>query len=311
VEEGKVLGDADAVFGGDFDLSIFDKFSVISVEELKTRRDEFIIIQYTSASQIETDVELLLTFQVKIKNLGMWYVEHDTSFEEGNVYGEISFSPAMMDGCRLYDSSAKTEFLMSTFVTKDMNLVLSHLVTVSGVVKDKSFIENGTKLGNMGSLKKYFDDTDYVIVDEKDNNTVYGEKTIVLRDLNLIVRKSTKIVIELDPVDESEVNETEVISVISQLTGIDEDKIVVKVDTDDKGNVVSIIVYVNEDTNAEVVVEAVNKINTDSDECDSGVLCRKKRAYVVVKDKSILEMSCRNSIHIVSIVISIVLFMVF
>ena len=73
------------------------------------------------------------------------------------------------------------------------------------------------------------------------NNTVYGEDSLIKDDMDIVVKKSTKIVIELESVDESEVNESEVISVISNLTGISEDKIVIKIDTDEDGKVISII----------------------------------------------------------------------
>jgi len=259
---------------------------------------------------IQTDLTVSLCHAVEINDVKQWkwYIEHDTSFEDGKMYGEITFNPELIDGCRLYDISGKKEYFMNTAVSKDIMLVLSHILRISGIINEESYAKNGTKLSNIRSLTPYLDDTDYVIVDEADNNTAYEGNTIIMNDMNITVKKSQKIVIELDPVNESEVNQTELISIISNITGINEEDIVVKIDTNDDGKVVSIIVYVNEKVNADDVALAVDSIKTDPDKCESGILCRKKNVYVVTKERS-LEASSVTSIHILSIIISIVCFL--
>ena len=91
--------------------------------------------------------------------------------------------------------------------------------------------------------------------------------------------------IEIDGIDETDLNMTEIQITISNLTGIEEDKIRIQVDTNDNNEIVGIIVIVDDKETAELISKTINEeIDKHNEE---GFLRNCKSARVVVKENTL------------------------
>jgi len=67
--------------------------------------------------------------------------------------------------------------------------------------------------------------------------------------------------IEVSGIDLTDLNVTQIQCTISDMTGIDLDKLRIGVDTNDKDEIVSILVIVNDKTKAEDIRNSINELN--------------------------------------------------
>jgi len=104
----------------------------------------------------------------------------------------------------------------------------------------------------------------------KDSECVEGDK---------LDSSGWKAVIDMEPIDAAQFNSIEVINTLSSLTGIDQDKMNVATEVDEKGRIVRVIVYLEDEPSVNAVVSAVNGISKE--ECSYGVICRRIHARVV------------------------------
>jgi len=62
--------------------------------------------------------------------------------------------------------------------------------------------------------------------------------------------KEWRVDIEVNPIDASDINMTELVKIISEIAGLDEDSVEVGVEMNDAGEIVRVVIYVNEETTA-------------------------------------------------------------
>jgi len=96
------------------------------------------------------------------------------------------------------------------------------------------------------------------------------------------------VAIYMEPILAAEVNTTEVLDILSNLTEVDVDEMKIAIELDSKGKVVRILVYVKDEKTAKVVAEKVTGIVKD-DDCKYGVLCRSLYATVIAQNLFLSE----------------------
>ena len=74
-------------------------------------------------------------------------------------------------------------------------------------------------------------------------------------------------------------NETEVIKSISEIVGGDPSIVGVDVVRNEEGQVIGVIIIVEDENTANTIVDIINGMDTGTG-CAAGVLCRKTNAYV-------------------------------
>ena len=91
--------------------------------------------------------------------------------------------------------------------------------------------------------------------------------------------------IEVDGINLSDLNMTEIQITINNLTGIEADKLRIRVDTNDNNKVIHIIVIVDDEKTAEIISKS---INTEIEEQNQeGFLRYCKNARVIVKENKL------------------------
>jgi len=98
--------------------------------------------------------------------------------------------------------------------------------------------------------------------------------------------------IEVSSTQPNDVNINELKVSVSQMTGIDEDKLEIGLVSDSNGNIIRVIVYVKDGAQAKELAEAVESIDKDEG-CSYGILCRTKALHInkVLEQKSISVIS--------------------
>jgi len=102
------------------------------------------------------------------------------------------------------------------------------------------------------------------------------------------------ITIEDDGDEMIEVNSTNVIEVLCNLTGLTSDEMIIEFELDQSGRIVRIIIYVDNEVSARKIEVAVNGMEKGAS-CGGGVLCRSKRAIVNLPTSTII--SCSNELN--------------
>ena len=97
-------------------------------------------------------------------------------------------------------------------------------------------------------------------------------------------------VIDLKPTEASEVNKTELVQIISETCGIDENSFYIKTETNDKGQVIRIIFVVKDEKTAKEIASEVSKIvEEEPEKCDQGIFCRATDVNIKDRPASILS----------------------
>jgi len=175
------------------------------------------------------------------------------------VYDPLYGTDAMFDGCTQLDHIYVTYKYMDDSLDVIENLIRCGIITSTGEVDGRWFIENGTLVCDIAELKPYFDPNTYVIGNLR-NNELVNSKSVVLQDMDLIVKKKKiAVVIDMDENNEH-VNSSEMAEMISQATGINVKELIVEVTTNEQGQIIRIVVYVDDEQSA-------NSIKTMAEEC--------------------------------------------
>ena len=91
--------------------------------------------------------------------------------------------------------------------------------------------------------------------------------------------------IEVEGIDLSDLNMTEIQTTISDLTGIEADKLRIQVDTNDNNEVIRIIVIVDDKETADKVSKSINSAIEEHNE--QGIIRHFKSAKVVTNEKNL------------------------
>ena len=122
------------------------------------------------------------------------------------------------------------------------------------------------------------------------------EDKCVKRDL--LDDKEHVVIIDFDNVTIIELDPFVVVSIISNITSIDVEKIEIAVEHDDEGKVPHILVIVDNETSAKTILEKVNKVSKDP-ACSSGIICRSTNARLRVKDLSLSGAVTLNNLCVI------------
>ena len=161
---------------------------------------------------------------------------------------------------------------------------------------DGRFYIRGSLSGSKDDGQRICLRTDWAIKQECNNECVYvllRGKTPVTGDTSIIVMKQNIVVIDMNKsIFASEVNESVFAAAISSLTGIDTSKILIELEVDEEGYVITVIVYLPDVDECESVVAAVNKLDKGG-QCNTSVLCRSKSTRLIVPEDE-MSRSARN-----------------
>ena len=187
-------------------------------------------------------------------------------------------------------------------VETDTTLALCHTVIVSGQLNDSWYIEHGTILGNVKMLKSFWSN-EYTFFDNLITKNVIMNTTPVTRNITLVIVKSTRVVIEITPVNE--VNTADIIRTVSEIVGNGETIISVDIVQDGNGEITGITIVVKGEQAGNTLVDAINAIDTGNG-CTAGVLCRRKRAYM---EGEALSLSGCSTFFISTLAVALILFL--
>ena len=165
---------------------------------------------------------------------------------------------------------------LSSVIEGSTMLQLSHKVSVIGVLNKTWIVEHGTIMGRISELDGFWNNR-FTLFNTANTNQVYKRDTPVLCDIVATIITSTRVVIEITPTDE--VNTTDVIKSITDIVGADPSIVTVDVVRNDDGQVIEIIIIVDDENTATTIVGVINGIDTGTG-CGAGILCRRTNAYV-------------------------------
>jgi len=212
------------------------------------------------------------------------------TMEENSIPDEVYKYHLIPSGKAATESN---EFKKTTIIGGAVDLIPYHLITVEGEVEKSVYVEADGKQRRVSEvlkeLEEYMDSDEYVIGDEE-TNMVLDEDALVDGNMKVRVMRHYCVVIEMEEgsVLAVEVNVTKLAEDISSVTGIDKKNILITIEVDDEGYVVRVIITLTTTEMGELVVAKVNELVKD-DECFSFVLCRSRRAYVLVKTESLSQ----------------------
>ena len=122
--------------------------------------------------------------------------------------------------------------------------------------------------------------------------------------------KGMRVVIELeDGVNITEMNSTEILNMLAVETGIDKNELSIGYEVNQEGYVVRVIVYVRDESNAQLIVEAVNRIE-GGDNCEYGLLCHVKTIRVEAEGEN-LSYSHKNEVLITVLMMMMTMMVVY
>jgi len=249
-----------------------------------------------------------------------------------HVSSPINLSIVVLNGIPLEESDIPDEILKYHLIPKGMSptssnefkktdifeveddeidVVPYHLVTIDGVIVENIYLEADDVhyLGNIsnGLLEQYFYSEDYV-VGSSDTNTLLDPDDVVEGDINVVVMKENKVVIEIEEstVLAGDAVESVIAESLSALTGIDKNSIIVFVEVDSEGYVLKLDVFVKDNESCETVAKAVEDLPKDN--CTYGVVCYRVR--ISADDLSYgVRIDIEYSVLLMAIFISIILTM--
>ena len=96
--------------------------------------------------------------------------------------------------------------------------------------------------------------------------------------------------IEIEDVGTSELNTTKLLTIISEVSGIDQDKLNIGTEVNNQGEVIRIFVYVNDANNAEIIASKIKAIDK-GDDCEYEALCNSKDVKISGDHNRILIVS--------------------
>ena len=111
-----------------------------------------------------------------------------------------------------------------------------------------------------------------------------------------------RIEIEIDNLQANKLIVSDLVDKIVELTGFDEDDITVGVEIDENGKVINIVIIVDDEETAKIVVEAINGIDKGG-ECEYGVLCKVEKVRIDGKQIEVLSTGAQNVIDTIYLIL--------
>jgi len=238
-----------------------------------------------SATVIEHDYKLSICNMITVERYNnlAWFVLNGSSFASGLVYGDKSVFGDILKVSHLVDNETSDEFSEDLVIDHDVELFLYHLVEWEGKVKGSMLLHDGSKLLSVSDLKRYLDSNKYIVYDS--NNLVVNGDTVVVGKMSLKIKERPAAVIINFKAPPDLGSLTQLLTTLSNISGISSDKIMLEVVNDASTNLTSLIVYVKDEEKAKKLSDTVNKLKDDK-ECILGVLCDVETAHVEGDDSS-------------------------
>jgi len=207
--------------------------------------------------------------------------------------------------------SSSNEYKQDTIVDKTVELIPYHLVHISGEVKKDVYIkaDGRSVVESVNELQEYLNSNRYAIGDKDDNTLLSGDSNIT-EDMNIIVMKRNVVSIDIkDDVLAVEVNISEIAKTISALTGIDVGDLIIDLEVDEEGYVISVLVIVEDGDKSNTIVAAVNELDKGS-QCEAGVLCHSSNARIILIDDLSLTHRCaiEHGLYLVFLVFIMIIY---
>ena len=213
------------------------------------------------------------------------------------------------DGFKVVDRDSWTEIDKNTMIYNDIDIALCHELKLNGLKNYTALIEHGLLFSEVNVIEPYLNNK-YAIIDSNDSTIVYNLNTTVVEDMNVIVKKTGRVVIEIEGVEGSDVDVDEIIRVIEGATGDGVHVISVDIVYDDDRKVTQVTVIVDNEESARDVVNAVDILDK-GEGCGAGVLCRRGRVYVEGEELDVSGSSLFSlSITVLALTLTNVLFMI-
>ena len=171
---------------------------------------------------------------------------------------------------------------------------IPYIITVSGLMDKWVFADSNStfSLSSLNDLLPYFEDDEKYVVGDSENNNVLTGDVVVTRDMNIVIMEVHSVVVVVEA-GLTEVNLTELAVAVGELCGVDWRNIIAQVETNESGEIISIVLFFELEDSAVAAVEKINDLDKGSS-CTSGVLCLSKKAFLRVEVSSI-EASSRCS----------------
>jgi len=151
--------------------------------------------------------------------------------------------------------SVTTNYINDTFCEK--GIMHCWKVTSTGVISGRWLADKGTTIGSVWGLKLFFEYDDFVVGDLSTNELLQST-TPVVQDMNVVVnKKSIEIIIDFEDGVE-QVSSSEMAKMISEATGIATEKLIFVVQRNERGEILHVILYVDNDTDAKTILDMIN-----------------------------------------------------
>ena len=76
-----------------------------------------------------------------------------------------------------------------------------------------------------------------------------------------------------------ELNTTDIVETICSSSGVKTDDIIVEIEMDENGHIISVNIYVDDEESANMIMDSINELEKGED-CGYGVLCRSKSVKI-------------------------------
>ena len=206
----------------------------------------------------------------------------------------------------------ENEIKESTIIEENVTLIPHYLITVDGEASAELYVEaKDTKyiLGEVASVLKPFIGSEEFVIGDSDFNCPLNGDEEVKRDYHVIVMKRNVVAIDFDGTTlGTEVKVEEFAESLSELTGIDKSQILVKVEVNEEGFAIRVLVYLSDMEKAQDTANSVNNIVADG-QCKWGMLCRNGGAIVLMDMQTLSGGVIDSSIN-VSMLLCLILLVV-
>jgi len=189
-----------------------------------------------------------------------------------------------------FTPSPINEIKKTTVIEDDIELIPYILISIAGIIEDRIYIEADGMTHKLDDsvrlLKPYLESDEYAVGDSELNTVLKGD-TVLSRNFEIVVMERHRVKVEFDEkIRVSDISETVIASEISDLTGIEQSRIIVEVEGDSEGFVVRVIITLPDEEKGMTVVDRLNNIQND-DHCQSGVFCRNHKASLLTADETL------------------------
>jgi len=201
--------------------------------------------------------------------------------------------------------------LSSSIVKTNLTLAVAYNITI---IKEGSVIPSyvliGSALETVDVLKPYFSNKAYAVIDET-TMRLMKSSDVVEKHMVLRVEQAVRVRVDTKPFPPTDLDVEKIKNAVADLLGSTMNITVLFFDAalDKSGNVISIIIGVKNEEDAQKLIDAINAL-TPGDNCVAGVLCNKENAYIEVVSSSEntsanLSISYRLSVDVIVLIFAL------